>query len=457
MPIQTGFRALASDFINRLQRNDDPTVDAGRVAKLENNGRIHPDFLPLGEALPVGETMDGTTTPVPVTMVNDALYKTQVGERFRTGFAGFVKEAFTVAQPSLTGSILETSSSTQSFTTGTGNDLVLVVLAFAAGTSPVSTPTMDWDGNAMTEVGVTNSLDGLNRTKITAFVYPLGDVDTPIAANVVRSGGGGSSYSRMLIFTMQDAAQADITAGFFGESSASITSFAEARNITAPTQTALIMGAYRAATSVNVTTAGVTDLDTGTNHELAQLDATDDFTASCTASSSNGALAVFFLNGTKSNKTNIQNVGMVDGFTGLQVNQGYYTTDTEGGFDPSGEGIKIGYAVSATQMLLNIGQRRANGVVNGGSGRIELGFRPSVIRMTGGSDSNGGNQTSVGTWVNGQYACCYSDNSTADWTTSTSFILRDAFDAEVTVTVDKTGFNYSGGSGNTNFYWEVEE
>jgi hypothetical protein len=45
MSITTGQRAVASDFINKAQANVSPAADAGRVAKLEADGKIDPFFL----------------------------------------------------------------------------------------------------------------------------------------------------------------------------------------------------------------------------------------------------------------------------------------------------------------------------------------------------------------------------------------------------------------------------
>jgi len=45
MPITTGQNAEASDFINQSERDATPSNDAGRVPKLESNGKLHPVFL----------------------------------------------------------------------------------------------------------------------------------------------------------------------------------------------------------------------------------------------------------------------------------------------------------------------------------------------------------------------------------------------------------------------------
>jgi hypothetical protein len=99
-----------------------------------------------------------------------------------------------------------------------------------------------------------------------------------------------------------------------------------------------------------------------------------------------------FIGFAKSNSTNgnpiaVQEGGIVDGFTGLTVGP-YYLSDTVGTIQttPGTNEVLVGWAISATQLLILRGKRRASG--NGGSlgtasGSLVVttGFRPSVIRI----------------------------------------------------------------------------
>lgn len=66
MAIATGQNANPSDFINFSEINAIPASDVGRVAKHEADGRTHPFFTRNGTVFVSGETINGTTTPVPV-------------------------------------------------------------------------------------------------------------------------------------------------------------------------------------------------------------------------------------------------------------------------------------------------------------------------------------------------------------------------------------------------------
>lgn len=62
--ITAGSTAKASDFINNSERDTTASNDAGRVAKLEDDGKLHPAFIGgLVADITVGEDIDGSTTP----------------------------------------------------------------------------------------------------------------------------------------------------------------------------------------------------------------------------------------------------------------------------------------------------------------------------------------------------------------------------------------------------------
>lgn len=64
--ISTGQEIVAEDFINEAERDVTPANDAGRVPKLEADGRLSGFFTRNGQVLTAGATINGGTLPVPV-------------------------------------------------------------------------------------------------------------------------------------------------------------------------------------------------------------------------------------------------------------------------------------------------------------------------------------------------------------------------------------------------------
>lgn len=122
-------------------------------------------------------------------------------------------------------------------------------------------------------------------------------------------------------------------------------------------------------------------------------------------------------NGTNGNPITVQASGVVGGFSGLDEGEKYYVTDTAGTISktPGTYEVLVGIAISQTELVIMKGKRRRNGITtfsdagSGGSTQstaVTLGFRPSVIRVIGAyPDVDGGH--SIGTWINGAYACVH--------------------------------------------------
>ncbi len=121
-------------------------------------------------------------------------------------------------------------------------------------------------------------------------------------------------------------------------------------------------------------------------------------------------------NGTNGNPARFQGAGVVSGFTGLAEGEKYYAQDTAGtiGTTPGTYEVLVGIAISETQLLIQRGRHRRNGVLtltDGGPDEstqtsvVNLGFRPSVIRAIGTMlPITSAGVFSHGTWVNGVYA-----------------------------------------------------
>jgi hypothetical protein len=167
-------------------------------------------------------------------------------------------------------------------------------------------------------------------------------------------------------------------------------------------------------------------------------------------------------NGTDGNSMYVQFTGIVGGFSALDEGEKYYLSDTAGTISttPGTYEVLVGVAISTTELLIQRGRRFRNGTGTfsdaGGDGQtqtsvITLGFRPSVIRLTTGTDSGSSvQQFGSGTWVNGVYASTrLLSGSTSDASTSTSYIANPRNEANTegwrfTITsVTDTGFTFT--------------
>ncbi len=170
-------------------------------------------------------------------------------------------------------------------------------------------------------------------------------------------------------------------------------------------------------------------------------------------------------NGTDGATFRVQFTGVVSGFSGLDEGVAYYVSDTVGTIQntPGTYAIKVGVAISTTELFIQPGARYRNGtasLTDGGADEstqtvaIDLGFRPAVIRMTATTEYDAAGEQlnfAIGTWINAVYASHQfyqnSTNSGAD-TVSTSLILQSFQSGtaywELTITnVTATGFTIS--------------
>ena len=101
MAITAGSDTLASDFINNSTRNGTPSNDAGRVPKLESDGKLHGFFTKNGAVVNAGETLNGATLPVPVyqNKTDNELYACDANDNTKYKFIGFVTSNSTNGNP----------------------------------------------------------------------------------------------------------------------------------------------------------------------------------------------------------------------------------------------------------------------------------------------------------------------------------------------------------------------
>lgn len=101
MTITTGQNAVASDFINKAGKNATPANDAGRVAKLEADGKEHPFFTKNGFIPNAGATINGATLPVPVyqNKTDNEVYACDGNDTSALKFIGFATSNSTNGNP----------------------------------------------------------------------------------------------------------------------------------------------------------------------------------------------------------------------------------------------------------------------------------------------------------------------------------------------------------------------
>lgn len=88
-------------FINASERAGDPADDEGKVAQLEEDGKLSPIFTRNGGIFLAGETISGGTTPVPVyqDQSDNELYACDANVNTKYRFIGFVTSDGTDGTP----------------------------------------------------------------------------------------------------------------------------------------------------------------------------------------------------------------------------------------------------------------------------------------------------------------------------------------------------------------------
>lgn len=260
---------------------------------------------------------------------------------------------------------------------------------------------------------INTSLQNLNSDKIETSVL---DTDTTLAANsdskvatqkAVKAyidSGGNTNASETDRGVVEEATDAEVAAGTAtGATGAKlfITPTKLAASRYSPTKS-LAYGA-----TINGATLPVPVYQNKTDNEVYACDAND------TAATKFIGFAVS--NSTDGVAGNVQFGGVVAGFSALDEGEKYYVQDTIGtiGTSPGTLEILVGVAISATELLVQKGQRRAIGKgtwVDAGNNSqnqtsaITLGFRPTLIRMTAFNSGRADLYQSTGYWNNGVYA-----------------------------------------------------
>lgn len=155
-------------------------------------------------------------------------------------------------------------------------------------------------------------------------------------------------------------------------------------------------------------------------------------------------------NSTDGNSIDIQFSGIVSGFTGLDEGEKYYVQDAVGtiGNTIGTNEVLVGIAISETELLIQKGQRQAQGAGtasdSGDAGAtydvvVNSGFRLSALVVNWGADNTGNTpdtQSSGGcAWANGT-GSCHGVASAGEWTASPVSITDTGFTLRFTQSVN---------------------
>lgn len=114
MAIGAGQDIVDTDYIDYSEKDATPANDAGRVVKLESDGKLHGFFTKNGAVVNAGETLNGATLPVPVyqNKTDNELYACDANDNTKYKFIGFATSNSTDGNPI----VLQTSGIVSGFT-----------------------------------------------------------------------------------------------------------------------------------------------------------------------------------------------------------------------------------------------------------------------------------------------------------------------------------------------------
>ena len=443
-----------TQYIFESARNTDRTEDWGRIPKLEPDGYLSSNFVRSKHGWISYQDIDGSVTPKAVNHVNGDVY---VGDEQK--FFGFTADD-TVADDlpdflNRTGYNLGAGVSSFSFTANAGTDRVIVIFAWWYNTETPATG-CTWNGHTLVLEDSIN-FDATGGT-IQMWVKEIGTAGSAEADTVAFTGGGtGGGNTRIgnaLVYDNTDQTT-PMTSGNT-ETKGNTGTSVETDEISSDSQYALFI-AGSAYSSASINTSGFTSRGTISGNDCGDIAGLTGQTISASRTGSGIGIVAGALNSASAG-TSIEVIdgGIVGGFTGLTVEKPYFISDTSGGISLTGSGARVGVAISATEILIDKERRRAVGVANS-AGRVELGFRPSIIRAHGyynDSGSTGSDGMSSGCWHNGVYAGAVGYGVATVDAIFTDAILKGV--GTVTITgVDDTGFTITGLS--QSMTWEAEE
>lgn len=233
------------------------------------------------------------------------------------------------------------------------------------------------NGNSITGGVMLSGLD-TNQSGLTTGTYyyastSAGGIGSTVTGRVV----GQAKNTTNLYFNPSGIASSTAQLRFANTYTSS-NSFTATSTFTGPTN--LGIKTVKAGATINGATTPVPVYQNKTDNEFYAVDGN--------ATGTRKFLGFAISNGTDGNNMNVQFSGIVNGFTGLDEGEKYYVQDAVGtiGTSIGTYQIFVGVAVSPTQLMIQKGLHRGAGSAllvssTNGSTVVNLGFRPSVIRM----------------------------------------------------------------------------
>lgn len=320
---------------------------------------VVPSLLPGGASFEKSynplESIDGSVTKKAVTLdPTGRLLLSDASAPAKRGFIGFANNNVVgpAGAPSLLGTPLGSQTGTTAITIPSGNDITVYVVDYAGDNSSSAQlySTMSFDGNPMTRV----AQFGFGNYRIGLWAYAAGAGGQ--SGNITVTGGNGANYVQYDVIFAQNAAQsAPFVSSINGSASAST---GQSRYVHGSLleSLAVIAGGQRF-TAFNVSTAGVTDILTGSFTELSTLPITDGsgYQASGSAGSGDTGIIGFTIQtAAAATDSTVERLGVISGFSALTPGDTYWTSSTPGAITntPADSAVPVGVAISATELYI---------------------------------------------------------------------------------------------------------
>ena len=360
--IITGNRAKAADFIYKSQANVVPSVDAGRVPKLETTGRLHKDFLTTDHLLIGGRTyeeVDASALPKPMAIAGDGTLVLADANAADDNFVGFINVDLSaiVKTANRLNNVDGGSLLTYSHLAPAGNDRV-IFFAWngSANTNPTPPTSVTWNSIAMTLVENASS----TYADSSLWVLAIGDSVSDETHDIVLSGGSAPEGIDVHSFTYENVDQITPTQASANSSGVSGTYTDAALTKTQGLQKSLLVVGARGGTGVvNTGTTLYNDTD-GTPHvvivEGSGYIGETLSSVSFSGSNSEAGCVCLIKNATLAAADNVEfyQKGKLGGFSGLTIASMYYVSNTRGAISTSAgtTSLPVGRAISATEILI---------------------------------------------------------------------------------------------------------
>lgn len=470
---------LASDFINKSERDATKANDDGRVPKLEDDGYLHEEFVKAIQSFKMRETVDGTTTPVPVFVATDNyLQQAKANTTAKKWFSGFMRQAATGKSATFLNGQQYTTATSQSHTLNAGTDrLVLIVINMALVGTTVTATTVTWNGNSCTKLLNNHG----NRAGMDVWYYAAGSGGSA-TGNIVITGATGqaSVFADNWEFVDQSSPfqSSQIAAAVSG------LTIATALTLTQSTSRVLQYHCDRNGNAVTMDGTLSVRYTEGTSRKSADAEmygtraialSSSTSTTSYTATDRGVGASLALKNSTTNDfNAEVWYERIVGGFSGLTTGSTYYVTDAGGISTTAGTTpIPVGIAISATEIYVQPQKRKASGVATFSANTDVIafcGFRPSKVTLFAVLDGGSVTNHSFGGWdpVSGNSSVTSGDdNGSGEMITSstsqawnTSRLAGAATGSTGVIDqITESGFtlNVSWTSGTTLVRWEAEE